>query len=132
MEGRIDAVENKVAQIEETVSSMKEQIEERISAVEQQNPEGQIARWIQRLQEYDITIRYRKGSSHENADALSRRSCPENCRYCSSVETQYQLLNPLARQITTSTSADPDPWSEKKVRKDQLEDRDIKPIIGLI
>ncbi|KFM70513.1 Retrovirus-related Pol polyprotein from transposon 412, partial [Stegodyphus mimosarum] len=37
------------------------------------NPEGQIARWKQRLQEYDITIRHRKGSSHGNADALSRK-----------------------------------------------------------
>ncbi|KAG8173638.1 hypothetical protein JTE90_019980 [Oedothorax gibbosus] len=34
-------------------------------------PEGQIARWNQRLQEYDIKIEYRKGSSHGNADSLS-------------------------------------------------------------
>ncbi|GBM92433.1 Retrovirus-related Pol polyprotein from transposon 297 [Araneus ventricosus] len=33
--------------------------------------EGQIARWIQRLQEYDFKIQHRKGTSHENADALS-------------------------------------------------------------
>ncbi|GBO45434.1 Retrovirus-related Pol polyprotein from transposon 297 [Araneus ventricosus] len=36
-------------------------------------PEGQIARWIQRLQEYDFEIQHRKGTSHGNADALSRR-----------------------------------------------------------
>ncbi|GBM66822.1 Retrovirus-related Pol polyprotein from transposon 297 [Araneus ventricosus] len=35
-------------------------------------PEGQIARWIQRLQEYDFEIQNRKGTSHGNADALSR------------------------------------------------------------
>ncbi|GBN70607.1 hypothetical protein AVEN_61473-1, partial [Araneus ventricosus] len=34
-------------------------------------PEGQIARWIQRLQEYDFEIQHRKGTSHGNADALS-------------------------------------------------------------
>ncbi|GBM32997.1 Transposon Ty3-I Gag-Pol polyprotein [Araneus ventricosus] len=38
-------------------------------------PEGQIARWIQRLQEYDFEIQNRKGTSHGNADALSRRPC---------------------------------------------------------
>ncbi|GBO06588.1 Retrovirus-related Pol polyprotein from transposon 297, partial [Araneus ventricosus] len=30
-------------------------------------PEGQIARWIQRLQEYDFEIQHRKGTSHGNA-----------------------------------------------------------------
>ncbi|GFV53946.1 retrovirus-related Pol polyprotein from transposon 17.6 [Trichonephila clavipes] len=47
------------------------------------NTEGQVARWIQRLNEYYFDIRHRKGSSHGNADALSRRPCPENCRHCS-------------------------------------------------
>ncbi|GFU81391.1 retrovirus-related Pol polyprotein from transposon 412 [Trichonephila clavipes] len=53
------------------------------------NTEGQVARWIQRLNEYYFDIRHRKGSSHGNADALSRRPCPENCRHCSRVETKY-------------------------------------------
>ncbi|GFR23127.1 transposon Tf2-11 polyprotein [Trichonephila clavata] len=42
------------------------------------NPEGQIAKWIRRLQEYDVEIHHRKGSAHGNADALSRRPCPES------------------------------------------------------
>ncbi|GBM52961.1 Retrovirus-related Pol polyprotein from transposon 297 [Araneus ventricosus] len=41
-------------------------------------PEGQIARWIQRLQEYDFETQLRKGPSHGNADALSRRPCKES------------------------------------------------------
>ncbi|GFU59508.1 retrovirus-related Pol polyprotein from transposon 17.6 [Trichonephila clavipes] len=40
------------------------------------NTEAQVARWIQRLNEYYFDIRHRKGSSHGNADALSRRPCP--------------------------------------------------------
>ena len=43
------------------------------------NPEGQIVRWIQRLQEYDFEIRHGKGTAHENADALSRKLCNESC-----------------------------------------------------
>ncbi|GFV77256.1 hypothetical protein TNCV_444861 [Trichonephila clavipes] len=90
------------------------------------NTEGQVARWIQRLNEYYFDIRHRKGSSHGNADALSRRPCPENCRHCSRVETKYDYA---IRQITTSTATPPDPWSDEKVREDQMADPDIKPHI---
>ncbi|KAG5885094.1 hypothetical protein JTB14_003968 [Gonioctena quinquepunctata] len=43
------------------------------------NPEGQVARWIERLQEFDFEIEHRAGTSHKNADALSRRPCPDDC-----------------------------------------------------
>ncbi|GFU88767.1 retrovirus-related Pol polyprotein from transposon 412 [Trichonephila clavipes] len=87
---------------------------------------SQVARWIQRLNEYYFDIRHRKGSSHGNTDALSRRPCPENCRHCSRVETKYDYA---IRQITTSTATPPDPWSDEKVREDQMADPDIKPLI---
>ncbi|GFT30173.1 retrovirus-related Pol polyprotein from transposon 412 [Trichonephila clavipes] len=90
------------------------------------NTEGQVARWIQRLNEYYFDITHRKGYSHGNADALSRRPCPENCRHCSRVETKYDYA---IRQITTSTATPPDPWSDEKVREDQMADPDIKPLI---
>ncbi|GFX96804.1 hypothetical protein TNCV_1648391 [Trichonephila clavipes] len=93
------------------------------------NTEGQVARWIQRLNEYYFDIRHRKGSSHGNADALSRRPCPENCRHCSRVETKYDYA---IRQITTSTATPPDPWSDEKVREDQMADPDIKPLIEFL
>ena len=35
-------------------------------------PEGQLARWVERLQEYDFEIQHGKGHHHQNADALSR------------------------------------------------------------
>ncbi|CAH8583579.1 unnamed protein product [Schistosoma haematobium] len=35
-------------------------------------PEGQVARWQERLQEFDFTCEYRPGSRHTNADSLSR------------------------------------------------------------
>ena len=35
-------------------------------------PEGQLARWLEYLQEYNFNIQHRKGSHHQNADTLSR------------------------------------------------------------
>ena len=35
-------------------------------------PEGQLARWLEQLQEYDFEVVHRKGRNHLNADALSR------------------------------------------------------------
>lgn len=35
------------------------------------SPEGQLARWLEKLQEYQFTIMHRPGHKHSNADALS-------------------------------------------------------------
>ena len=40
-------------------------------------PEGQLARWLERLQELDFEIRHRPGKRHQNADALSRLPCAQ-------------------------------------------------------
>ena len=36
------------------------------------HPEGQLARWLEELGQYDMTILHRPGRLHQNADALSR------------------------------------------------------------
>ena len=46
------------------------------------SPEGQLARWIEWLQTYDINIEHRRGIKHGNADALSRRPCNLECKHC--------------------------------------------------
>ena len=38
-------------------------------------PEGQLARWLQKLEEYSFTVVHRPGLKHCNADALSRLPC---------------------------------------------------------
>ena len=38
-------------------------------------PEGQLARWLEKLQEFDFEIVHRRGRKHTNADALSRLPC---------------------------------------------------------
>ena len=40
-------------------------------------PEGQIARWLQILSEYDFQVEHRPGKQHLNADALSRSHCKQ-------------------------------------------------------
>ncbi|GFT72385.1 retrovirus-related Pol polyprotein from transposon 412 [Trichonephila clavipes] len=69
------------------------------------NPEGQKARWIQRLQEYDVDIRHRKGSAHGNADALSRRPYPESCKYCSRIEKKFGVKDPIVSQVTAPSTS---------------------------
>ena len=48
--------------------------------------EGQLARWMESLQMYDVDIAYRRGLVHNNADSLSRRLCGKDCQKCSKVE----------------------------------------------
>ena len=38
-------------------------------------PIGQNARWLEQLGEYDFMVQHRKGTSHANADAISRHPC---------------------------------------------------------
>jgi hypothetical protein len=45
-------------------------------------PEGQMARWLEKLSEFKMTIEYRRGSEATNADGLSRRPCAPDCPHC--------------------------------------------------
>ncbi|GBM48620.1 Transposon Ty3-I Gag-Pol polyprotein [Araneus ventricosus] len=90
-------------------------------------PEGQIARWIQRLQEYDFEIQHRKGTSHGNADAHSRRLCGESFKHCSNAEKKFGIEIDTSVKVLTATSVDP--WSSCEIQKAQLEDPAIKTIL---
>ena len=41
------------------------------------NPEGQLARWLEVISEYDLAIQHRPGRKHGNADGLSRKVCKQ-------------------------------------------------------
>ena len=36
------------------------------------NPEGQLARWLEELSQFDMNILHRPGKLHSNADGMSR------------------------------------------------------------
>ena len=84
-------------------------------------PEGQLARWIEKLQEYNFTILHRQGRQHQNADALSRRPDDE-----SSQNSSFGDLEMLPQVAVTALSRKPTECSY--LRQDQLEDE----IIGFI
>lgn len=43
------------------------------------SPQGQLARWLEELAQYNFTIRHRPGKSHGNADPLSRIPTADKC-----------------------------------------------------
>ncbi|GBM00252.1 Retrovirus-related Pol polyprotein from transposon 17.6 [Araneus ventricosus] len=92
---------------------------------QKEEPEGQIARWIQRLQEYDFEIQHCKGISHENADAPSQRPYRESCKHCSNAEKKFGIETDTSVKVLTTTSVDP--WSSCEIQKAQQEDPNIKP-----
>ncbi len=119
------------------------------------NPEGQIARWLGSLQQYDFQVEHRAGLKHGNADALSRRPCAEGgCRHCESLESkdsskeeleqpegidamQGRELLPVAstsiqpntpRTVSPSVGQQDFAWTLAELRQAQLEDPDLAPI----
>ncbi|GBN56996.1 Transposon Ty3-I Gag-Pol polyprotein [Araneus ventricosus] len=87
--------------------------------------EGEIARCIERLQEYDFEIQHHKGTSHGNADALSRRPCKESCKHCTNAEKKFGMETDISVKVLTTE----DPWSSSEVQKTELEDPAINPIL---
>ena len=105
-------------------------------------PEGQVARWIESLQQYDFTVEHRPGAKHGNADALSRRPCLRDaCKHCDRLESvekpsssANQLiaksLNDWSPQVT-AISLGHESRSPEVIRADQLNDEDLKPWMEL-
>ncbi|KAL5011242.1 hypothetical protein ScPMuIL_011676 [Solemya velum] len=44
------------------------------------SPQGQLARWLEQLSQYDIIFQHRRGKDHNNADAMSRYPSENNYR----------------------------------------------------
>jgi len=84
--------------------------------------EGQLACWMERLQQYDFEIIYRKGVLHINADRLSRRPCENTkCQYCAKIEVKEALKTEDIAKIVLS--------EENLQTQKQLEDPGISIIL---
>jgi len=57
-----------------------------------QKMEGMLSRWALAMQEYDYTIRYRKGVQNANADALSHRNNPQVTVTTAALSTHDQKM----------------------------------------
>ena len=82
-------------------------------------PEGQVARWLEKLQEYNFEIVHRKGLRHINADALSRLPCHQ----CGLNEEVIQEEGSSVAVVQLSG------LSAEEILNNQREDQDLKTII---
>ena len=85
-------------------------------------PEGQIARWLQKLQEYHFTIVHRPGKQHSNADAMSRIPCHQ-CGQLPHEVNQKVISNVQISDLSLSVC------SPAELRASQLADPVIGPIL---
>lgn len=118
-------------------------------------PEGQLARWLGRLEQYNYHIVHRPGRVHCNADSLSRRPCEAGCSHCAPVglsqrpceagrshcATDSLSQRPCEAGCSHCARKDPDPVclrlrvvadlaeAHAKWHKAQREDSDLAPII---
>ena len=112
-------------------------------------PQGQLARWLEELSQFDFVLIHRPGKKHQNADGLSRiptkvacdcyragqelESLPcGGCDYCGRAHEQWRRFEeevdnvvPLAmRQITVTG------YTSEEMREEQLKDPDLRTVIG--
>ncbi|XP_049316468.1 uncharacterized protein LOC125779284 [Bactrocera dorsalis] len=67
---------------------------------------------------------HRKGVHHKNADALSRRPCPLECKHCSKSEGKEGIIDVRLLNIEPE-----DDWTPHRIRINQLEDPDLAKLI---
>jgi len=86
-------------------------------------PEGQLARWLQKLEEYTFTIIHRRGTLHSNADAMSRIPCRQCGRENHTEDIVDEEVTTLGVVIPRPLSHTPDDMAQH-----QLEDDYIQPV----
>ncbi|KAJ7998033.1 hypothetical protein DPEC_G00218340 [Dallia pectoralis] len=86
-------------------------------------PDGQVARWIERLQEYNFTVLHRKGEAHTNADGLSRRPCPTECSHCSRAEDRdHEAVKENKAKCRALRLDQPADWATEQQKDQELKD----------
>ena len=70
-------------------------------------PEGQLARWLEQLQEFDFQTEHRPGKLHSNADALSRVHQPQATTVCNATTSGAWAPSWSPSQLQEAQSTDP-------------------------
>ncbi|GBM10181.1 Retrovirus-related Pol polyprotein from transposon 412 [Araneus ventricosus] len=70
-------------------------------------------------------FKHRKGTSHGNADALSRRPCKESCKHCTNAKKKFGIETDISAKVLTTEG----PWCSSEIQKAQLEGPAIRPIL---
>ena len=92
------------------------------------NPEGQLARWLEQLQEFDFDIVHRPGRKHLNADALSRIPCRQCGR--STHVTEVEESTSTTAVVATIAESDLIPGlTLQELREAQLGDINIGEVL---
>jgi transposase InsO family protein len=86
-------------------------------------PEGQIARWLQSLSEYQYKMVHRPGKQHGNADGLSR----QQCRQCRRTECEGSS-NTAEENLGVGLLGLQPEWTNQKLSEAQQADPDIGPV----
>lgn len=85
-------------------------------------PEGQLARWLGKLEQYCYRVEYRPGRVHGNADSLSRRPCGDRCKHCL---TREEKATCRRTRVDEGDEENKERWARM-----QQEDPDLSPVIG--
>lgn len=92
-------------------------------------PSGQLARWLEQLQDFDFDIQHRSGSNRVNADSMSRLPCNQ-CGRPNHLPGEKAVGNeePTAQEISV-TNLLPLGESHQYLHDLQMKDPNIEPIL---
>lgn len=83
------------------------------------NPKGQVARWLERLSDFDFEVKHRPGSSHNNADGLSRLPWAEQ-----------EMVHPeVGSDVAWVQSVSVDPLSNESIQVAQSQDEVLSQVV---
>ena len=120
-------------------------------------PTGQVARWLQELGTYNLTVCHRPGKRHTNADALSRTPC-KACKHQQDITNSDMEESDEDQEVAAFNEDDCSPeliqthavtrqqatenfvhspvllegWTHVEIRQSQIEDEDIGQILVLL
>ena len=95
-------------------------------------PEGQMARWLEKLQEYDFEIQHRKGSRHLNADALSRYPEHDSEKSTAVVPNMDQVQPFMIAPVSLMHFPEISGYTRDDIRKLQQADEDVSLILQAV